>query len=111
MLNPRIKAITNKRLQQLKRNSGDPAYQKWRRLVLEKDGHRCQFGNCPRTENLEIHHIKRFTDSPHLKLEVYNGLTLCKEHHKSIQSKERYFEMGFLMKSLDNLKRHNNKNG
>lgn len=95
MLIPKIKPITRKRQAQLKRDFGDPKYREWRDKVLARDAHSCQFPSCGKKTKLEIHHIKRFTDAKHLKLEVWNGITLCDKCHKKIYGKEKKYEMFF----------------
>lgn len=99
---PRIKPITKKRLEQLVRDHGSEDYQKWRKEVLDRDDHQCQWPGCNRKIKLEIHHIKRFTDAKHLKHEVWNGICLCKLHHRSISQKEKSYELFFLKLALAN---------
>lgn len=102
MLIPRFKYISKKRLEQLKRGHSTEEYQIWRQKVLERDEHRCQFGACTETTNLEIHHIKRFKDANHLRTAVFNGITLCEKHHRMIYGKESYYELMFLRTVGDN---------
>lgn len=54
--------------------------QKWRQLVLERDGHKCI--KCGSTENLQADHIKPFCYFPELRLDVKNGRTLCVSCHR-----------------------------
>lgn len=88
-------------------------YKEWRMNCLKRDWFRCQ--ECYTKENLEVHHIKSFTEliieflqeynqfSPaedwetllrlatNYKLfwDINNGQTLCEKHHKSLTMKVR----------------------
>ncbi len=65
---------------QLFRSSGK--YDAWRNAVFERDNYICQ--NCGvRGGGLEAHHIKSFAQYHELRLELSNGITLCKLHHRS----------------------------
>lgn len=66
-------------------------YKAWRKAVYVRDEYKCQFTDCKR-KRLEAHHIIRWVDSPHLRFEVSNGITLCKYHHKIITGKEKEYE-------------------
>lgn len=66
-------------------------YKAWRKAVFSRDGYKCQFTTC-KHKRLEAHHIIRWVDSPHLRFEVSNGITLCRHHHKIITGKEKDYE-------------------
>lgn len=51
----------------------------WRRLVIERDGHKCK--KCGARKNLRAHHIENFAENEQLRLDVDNGITLCAECH------------------------------
>lgn len=71
-----------------KRQRQSKVYVDWRTSVFERDNYTCQI--CGRRgEYLEAHHKKRWCDHPSLRFDVDNGITLCKECHKSIHSKRR----------------------
>jgi hypothetical protein len=56
---------------------------RWARLrlqVLERDGHRCQFPRCGRPAS-DVHHIAPRSTSPHLKYDIENLVSLCRECH------------------------------
>lgn len=61
------------------RNSQE--YREWRAAVYERDHYTCQ--NCGQVGGtLNAHHIKSFARHPELRLDVNNGVTLCKSCHK-----------------------------
>ena len=61
------------------RNSQE--YREWRAAVYERDHYTCQ--NCGQVGGtLNAHHIKSFARHPELRLDVNNGITLCKRCHK-----------------------------
>jgi 5-methylcytosine-specific restriction endonuclease McrA len=88
-------------------------YKKWRMDCLKRDWFRCQ--ECFTKDNLEVHHIKSFTELVIECLQEYNqfspiedketlfrlatkssnlwdinnGKTLCEHHHKSLTMKLR----------------------
>ena len=52
---------------------------RWRRQVLKAAGLKCE--DCGGTEHLEAHHLVRWIDAPHLRVEVSNGKALCATCH------------------------------
>ena len=58
----------------------DPLVSKWRKSVLERDKHVCQ--HCGDTKNLCVHHISYWSDDPVNRVNIDNGITLCKSCHK-----------------------------
>ncbi len=81
---------TGKKLQQLKehseRNTG--AYRKFRDAVLRRDGHACQM--CGRRDRpLHVHHKKRFSKYPELRVTVSNGIALCEDCHREVHAHEK----------------------
>jgi hypothetical protein len=69
----------------------DPRYISWRNLVLERDNFICQ--DCDenfatRGRWLHAHHLKSYKEYPNLRLELSNGVTLCKWCHMKRHKKE-----------------------
>ena len=60
-------------------------YQKWRKLVIERDK-KCVL--CGNENDLHAHHIKSFSKYPVLRTVVCNGITLCKKCHRKIHKRE-----------------------
>lgn len=57
---------------------------RWRMAVLSRDEHRCT--ECGSSESIEVHHIVRWRDAPHLRVMVENGLSLCERCHVATHS-------------------------
>ena len=58
-------------------------YQEWRNKVFQRDNFTCQICGT-RGGKLEAHHLLRFVDYPKLRLEISNGITLCKKCHRKL---------------------------
>jgi predicted restriction endonuclease len=66
----------------LKPKRESPAEKKFKREVRERDNYTCQFPGCDRSsKRIDVHHIAKRSQRPDLKLEVSNGLCLCRFHH------------------------------
>lgn len=63
-------------------------YKLWRISILERDNYTCQICN-KRGGNLNVDHIKPFSRSPELRLEINNGRTLCLPCHRQVGWKYR----------------------
>lgn len=55
---------------------------KWREQVFQRDNYTCQLC-AEKGKELHPHHIKQKCDFPDLIFDVDNGITLCKECHRS----------------------------
>ena len=64
------------------------AYAAWRTVVFVRDNYTCQEcgARCGDGSDVKLnaHHIKSFSKHPHLRLDVSNGITLCKPCHDEI---------------------------
>ena len=103
-----MKPITRKRFDQLTKGRVGDANKVWRLTVLARDGFKCQFPGCKSQDNLQVHHIKRYSKAKHLRIEPLNGITLCKEHHQGIHGKEELYEMVFFKMAVANTKKAKN---
>lgn len=95
MIFPNIKPTSQKRLLQLKRNTGGEKYVSWREYVLKRDGYRCQAGICNSEERLQVHHIFTYAKYPHLRYITLNGITLCELCHRKTFGKEELFAIAY----------------
>ena len=59
----------------------------WRTAVLKRDGNACR--SCGATDRLHAHHIVGWAVEPSLRLDVSNGVTLCKACHSRQHSAPR----------------------
>ena len=58
-----------------------PQVRQWRQEVFERDGYQCT--KCGAGDRLHAHHIARWADHPGLRIEIDNGMTLCKPCHEA----------------------------
>lgn len=63
-----------------KRNSYE--YNLWRMSVFYRDNYSCRCCGDSKGGNLIAHHIDNFSENKDLRLELDNGVTLCKECHE-----------------------------
>ena len=70
-----------------KRIRNSKEYMAWRLEVFKRDGFKCQI--CGKVGGeLNAHHIKRFSTYLNERLNVDNGITLCKKCHREIHRKK-----------------------
>lgn len=82
------------------RNMSDPAYAKFRKEVRRRDGNKCQWPSCGSKKNLQVHHIRKWSDFPSLRFDVLNGITLCKRCHQIVTGNEEIYSE-FLIKLIE----------
>lgn len=58
-------------------------YRNWRKLVFERDKYICQICGKTNTE-LNAHHIMGYAEHEQTRLDIANGITLCKKCHISV---------------------------
>lgn len=71
-------------------------YSNWRNAVFSRDKFVCQMDDCTSPNykkqfRLEAHHIIPFAQNENLRLDVLNGITLCKPCHLKTKTKEKSF--------------------
>lgn len=71
---------------------GSREYKLWRKAVYERDFYTCQScGAKPdRKQGIKIHahHILSFAEFPHKRMDINNGITLCKSCHWKVHGKQ-----------------------
>jgi hypothetical protein len=88
-----IKSFSRWRKRKTKSESRfDPQYVMWRNAVLKRDKFRCMRCNKMDKWHVNVHHIKRWANFPHLRYFVGNGITLCPPCHKQMHTNEEAYE-------------------
>lgn len=75
---------TSDKSQKYQRNY--PETSRWRQIIFERDDYTCQECLTPSSGNINAHHIKSWVEYSHLRLKIWNGITLCKECHQNYHS-------------------------
>jgi len=109
MIIPNLKQITQKRLRQLSHGRVSEKTNIWRQTVLARDNYKCQFGNCNEKDNLQVHHIKKYSQYMHLRYDPLNGIALCPKHHQIVTGHEKRYEIQFMKTALINNARYKNQ--
>lgn len=65
-------------------------YIDWRKKVFSRDDFTCKCCGDNKGGNLEAHHILNYSEHEHLKLDLNNGLTMCKTCHKGFHDEFGY---------------------
>ena len=65
----------------LKRNYTDDPVREWRQAVFVRDNYTCRRNGCGRDRKLEVHHVLNYRLKAHVRVDVDNGMTLCKGCH------------------------------
>lgn len=62
----------------------DPRLAAWSKAVRERDGNVCQWpGGCQTGDTrIDAHHIAKRSQRPDLRLNLSNGVALCRTHHE-----------------------------
>jgi hypothetical protein len=75
-------------------------YNQWRNLVFERDNYTCQVCGDNSGGNLVAHHLNGYHWCKELRIDVINGITLCKDCH-IIKENSFHKIMGFKNNSID----------
>ena len=73
-----------------------PSYFRWRRLVYERDNYCCRICGCKENDKLNAHHIMNYSEYEELRVDVNNGITMCKECHKDFHTRYGYKNNNFM---------------
>jgi 5-methylcytosine-specific restriction endonuclease McrA len=63
-------------------------FKAFRQTVRNRDGRKCRWLNCKKRSKLQVHHILPWSRHPNLRYNPFNGITLCKTHHKLVTGNE-----------------------
>jgi len=67
-----------------------PEYKQWIKDIYKRDHYACQKCGSKKSGNLNAHHIAGYTQNKDLRIELSNGVTLCKDCHKEFHKKYSY---------------------
>lgn len=67
-----------------------PEYYAWRDSVFERDNHTCVKCKDDTGGNLNAHHILNYTEHKNKRLDLSNGITLCKKCHVNFHNRFGY---------------------
>jgi len=70
----------------------DPIFDEIRKYILKRDKYKCQICSSKKRRFLQIHHIICWADSPSLRYEKTNLITLCGYcHSKKVTKNENHW--------------------
>lgn len=72
-----------------------PDVAEWKYSVFVRDNFTCQ--QCGSKKPLQVHHIYMWAKYPELRLDIDNGITLCKDFHKQVRGYEDDYIDMFIM--------------
>lgn len=70
-----------------------PEYKQWRYSVMARDKFECQI--CHRKTQLEVHHVLKWANFPHLRYVQSNGISLCETCHDTVTGREEEYVQQF----------------
>lgn len=73
----------------------DYRYKEWMKEIKNRDRWQCKLLNEDCSGRLEAHHIVPWSESPELRYEVNNGITLCHYHHPRKRKEEQRLAPAF----------------
>lgn len=79
----------------------DKEYTKFRSVVRKRDKYTCKWPGCCEKKKLQVHHIFRWANYPHLRYSVDHALLLCKNHHSLVTKSEEHYA-ALLLKIIQN---------
>lgn len=65
-------------------------YYEWRKQVYKRDNYSCQCCGDDKGGNLVAHHILNYSEHKELRIDINNGITLCKDCHKKFHDTYGY---------------------
>ena len=83
-----IQPIIDKEVRKSEEGRRCAEYKEWRTKVFVRDHYTCAVCGA-RGVRLNAHHIKSYANSPELRYELSNGVTLCEYCHKEAHRQER----------------------
>lgn len=92
-----------------KRDYNDPDYKRARDKVRKRDNYKCQYPGCCNKTRLQVHHIYRWVDQPHLRYDINTMITLCANCHKIVTKNEDAYAAIFLTVLAQNKAKKNGK--
>lgn len=62
-----------------------PGYKGWKKKIYAKNFYKCVI--CHSKENICAHHLESYKSNPNLRLDLNNGITLCRKCHLKFHTK------------------------
>jgi predicted restriction endonuclease len=77
-----------------------PEYNKWRKSVFNRDKYSCQI--CGHNKYVIAHHLFSYSAYPDKRLDLDNGITLCKQHHNEFHKWMGHTQISCTSEDFDN---------